>query len=128
MSIWYLIYRICMALFFIIITFGHMALGGTGAKWFIFMTDLGNNVCFGTQNIVLFVNPPWESYLANIFPHCSTNKMYLHFPYDSLFSNPAAIPKGDSQIRRYFVSQNRHSFEDPPRNLRQISLFAGSKR
>ena len=40
-----------MALIFVAGVAGHMALGGTGAKWFIFMTDLG--VLFLTIHYVM---------------------------------------------------------------------------
>ena len=41
MSFWYVIYRVFMALLFVGGVAGHAVSCGTGAKWLIFMTDLG---------------------------------------------------------------------------------------
>merc|ERR1712038_1689303 len=40
-STWYVVYRVFMAVIFIVGVTGHGISCGTGAKWFIFMTDLG---------------------------------------------------------------------------------------
>jgi hypothetical protein len=37
----YVVYRVFMALLFIVGVVGHAVNGGAGAKWLIFMTDLG---------------------------------------------------------------------------------------
>ena len=50
-SLWYVIYRVCMALLFVGCVAGHAITGGNGVKWLTYMTDLG--VMFLTLHYVI---------------------------------------------------------------------------
>ena len=67
-SLWYVIYRVCMALLFVGCVAGHAITGGNGLKWLTYMTDLG--VMFLTLHYVIDATLSvcrwtWEHYNPN---------------------------------------------------------------
>ena len=67
-SLWYVIYRVCMALLFVGCVAGHAITGGNGVKWLTYMTDLG--VMFLTLHYVIDATLSvcrwtWEHYNPN---------------------------------------------------------------
>ena len=67
-SLWYVIYRVGMALLFVGCVAGHAITGGNGVKWLTYMTDLG--VMFLTLHYVIDATLSvcrwtWEHYNPN---------------------------------------------------------------
>ena len=67
-SLWYVMYRVCMALLFVGCVAGHAITGGNGVKWLTYMTDLG--VMFLTLHYVIDATLSvcrwtWEHYNPN---------------------------------------------------------------